>query len=119
MLDQSSLTGGQIGGGLQTTNPQAVPPSDLQPQQPGLQSGGSQVLGTATILEQSNTSSVAVDGTEVQNEINQLQNNQTATGEVQGMIAGREGYVIIFSGLLIAVLAYVLVKKLARERSAE
>lgn len=120
MLDESSLIQSQVSSGLQTTNPQSVAPSNLQPQQNDLQNSGGGVLGTSTILEQSNTSSVAVDNQAVSAELSELQSNQSMPSSgIQSAVAGHEIYVIGFTLLLIAGLIYVLVKQIMRDRTSK
>jgi hypothetical protein len=118
MLDQRPLSQQQTGGSVQTSNPQSVPSSNLQPQQSGLQGMGSQVLGTSTFLEQSSSAAIKVNAQGVDKELTDLRANQeTQNTSVQSFYAGREPVVIGGIVILIAVLIYVLVKQVIHERS--
>lgn len=119
MLDEGALTQQQTGGSVQTSNPQSVPTSNLQPQQSGLQGMGSQVLGTSTFLEQSSSAAIRINGQAVDQELTELQaTQQSQNGSVQSFFAGRELIVIGGTTILIAVLAYVLVKQIMRDRTS-
>ncbi|MBP7806936.1 hypothetical protein KA047_00375 [Candidatus Saccharibacteria bacterium] len=115
MLDQGAYSQ-QTGGGTQTTNPQSVPSSDLQPQENSLQGPSSQVLGAATFLEQSSTAAISVDGQQVNNEITELKTNQTLPGDsLTSAVAGREFFVVGAVLIVIGVLAYVLSRQIMRD----
>lgn len=116
MMDEGSLTQQQTGGSMQTSNPQSVPSSNLQPQQPGLQGVGSQVLGTSTFLEQSSTAAISVSAQGVDQEISELKTSQEVSNDSLGSIfAGREVFVIGAIGIIVAVLAYALVRQIMHE----
>lgn len=118
MLDQGAFSQ-QTGGSVQTSNPQTVPVSNLQPQQQsGLQGMGSQVMGTSTFLEQSAPAAITVNNQQVSQELDDLKTNQQVNqNSMQSIVAGREMWVAGGIVILIAVLAYVLVKQIMRERA--
>lgn len=119
MLDQGAMTQQQTGGNVRTSNPQTVPVSNLQPQrQSDLQGMGSQVMGTSTFLEQSAPASITVNNQQVTQELSDLKTNQEVSqNSLQSIVAGREVWVSGGIAILIAVLAYVLVKQIMRERA--
>lgn len=119
MINEGALTQQQTGGSVPTTNPQSIPSSDLQPQQSGLQGMGSQVLGTSTFLEQSSNAAISVNGQNVDQELTELKTSQeSSTNSLQGIIDGREVWVIGGITLLIGVLIYVLTKQIMRDRTS-
>jgi len=118
MLNEGMLAQQQTGGAVNTSNPQSVPSANLQPQQPGLQGVGSQVLGTSTFLEQSSNATISVNGQQVEQELTELKTGQeTSSNSLQSIVSGREAFVIGGIGIIVAVLAYALVRQIMHEQA--